>query len=94
MKRCQKDKLEFPDDRRFCSACGAALIEEFESATLLMPKMNTKKAKFIEMNDDGTFKLFIHDNDYQLSMAEVKTLAAEIHETVGVANLCLAAPKD
>lgn len=83
MKRCPKDNLEFTNDRRFCNTCGASLVGEFESATLLMPKMNSKKAKFIEMNDDSTFKLSIRDQAYKLSIDELKTLAAEINATVG-----------
>ncbi len=94
MKRCTKDNLEFSDDRRFCSVCGAVLVEEFEAVTLLMPKMKPQQAEFFEMDDDCTFKLFIHDKAYKLSMDEVKTLAAEIHATVGVANLCWATPED
>lgn len=52
--------------------------------------MKLNQAEFIEMDDDQTFKFFIHDKTYKLSMDEVKTLAAEIHATVGVANLCWA----
>lgn len=94
MKKCTKDNLKFSDDRRFCSVCGSVLVEEFELATLLMPKMKPNNAEFIEMNDDCTFRLFIHDKAYKLSMDEVKTLAAEIHATVGVANLCWAMSED
>ena len=83
MKRCPSDNKEFTNDRRFCNTCGAVLVDEFEMATLLMPKMNTKKAKFIEMNDDSTFKLSIRDQAYRLSVEELKTLAAEINATVG-----------
>ena len=90
MKRCTKDNLEFPDDRRFCATCGAVLVEDCELTTLIMPRMKLNQAEFIEMDDDQTFKFFIHDKTYKLSMDEVKTLAAEIHATVGVANLCWA----
>ncbi len=83
MKRCPDDNQEFTDDRRFCNTCGASLVEEFESATLMMPKMNAKKAEFIEINDDSTFKLSIRDQAYKLSIDELKTLAAEINATVG-----------
>ncbi len=85
MKRCPSDNKEFTDDRRFCNTCGLALVEEFESVTLLMPKIKTKKAKFIEMNDDSTFRLSIRDQAYKLSIEELKTLAAEINATVGCA---------
>jgi len=85
MKRCPNDNKEFTDDRRFCNTCGLALVEEFESVTLLMPKIKTKKAKFIEMNDDSTFRLSIRDQAYKLSIEELKTLAAEINATVGSA---------
>lgn len=94
MKRCPSDKKEFMDDRRFCSACGAVLIDEFEAATLLMPRMNTKRAKFIEMNDDLTFKLSIRDEAYKLSMDEIQILAAEIYATIGVANFYWATPEN
>ena len=82
MKRCPSDNKEFTNDRRFCNTCGSALVEEFESVTLMMPMMNIQKAKFIEMNDDSTFKLSIHDQAYKLSIEELKTLAAEINATV------------
>ena len=85
MKRCPSDNKEFTDDRRFCNTCGSALVEEFESVTLLMPKIKTKKAKFIEMNDDSTFRLSIRDQAYRISIEELKTLAAEINATVGSA---------
>ena len=85
MKRCPSDNKEFTNDRRFCDTCGAALIEEFESVTLMMPKMNNQKAAFIEMNDDSTFRLSIRDQAYKLSIEELKTLAAEINATVGSA---------
>ena len=85
MKRCPSDNKEFTNDRRFCNTCGSALVEEFESVTLLMPKIKTKKAKFIEMNDDSTFRLSIRDQAYKLSIEELKTLAAEINATVGSA---------
>ncbi len=85
MKRCPSDNKEFTDDRRFCNTCGSALVEEFESVTLMMPKIKTKKAKFIEMNDDSTFRLSIRDQAYKLSIEELKTLAAEITATVGSA---------
>ncbi len=88
MKRCPKDNLQFPDDRRFCNTCGSALVEEFEGITLMMPKMKINRSEFIEMNDDSTFKLSIRDHAYRLSIDELKILAAEIHTTVGVANLC------
>jgi hypothetical protein len=86
MKRCTRDNLDFPDNHRFCSVCGAMLVEEFEASTLLMPKMKTKQAKFIEMNDDFTVKLSIQNKIYKLSMEEVKTLAAEIYATVEAAR--------
>ena len=85
MKRCPSDNKEFTNDRRFCNTCGSALVEEFESVTLLMPKIKTKKAKFIEMNDDSTFRLSIRDQAYRISIEELKTLAAEINATVGSA---------
>ncbi len=94
MKRCTKDNLEFSDDRRFCATCGAVLVEEFELATLLMPKIKFDQSEFIEMDDDQTFKLFIHDKTYKLSMDEVKTLAAEIYATAAKANLPWAVSKD
>jgi hypothetical protein len=86
MKRCIKDNLEFPDDRRFCSRCGDPLVEEFEMATLMMPKMKIKGQKFIEMNDDLTFQLSIRDQIYKLSMDEIRTLAAEACATVKTAE--------
>jgi hypothetical protein len=46
------------------------------------------------MNDDSTFKLSIRDQAYKLSIDEIKTLAAEIHATVGVANLCWMSSED
>jgi hypothetical protein len=79
MKRCPSDNKAFPNDRRFCSACGAVLVEEFEAVTLMMPKIKTKKAVFIEMIDDFTFKLSIRDQAYKLSIDEVRILAAEIN---------------
>lgn len=85
MKRCTKDNLEFPDNRRFCSTCGTGLVEDFELMTLLMPKAKVKPSEFIEMNDDFTFKLSIRDQSYKLSMDEVRTLATEINATVGKA---------
>ena len=85
MKRCPSDNKEFTNDRRFCNACGSALVEEFESVTLMMPKMNNQKAEFIEMTDDSTFRLSIRDQAYKLSIDELKTLAAEINATVGSA---------
>ena len=94
MKRCTKDNLEFSNDRRFCAKCGAVLVEEFELATLMMPKMKPDQAEFIEMEDDQTFKLFIHDKTYKLSMNEVKTLVAEIYATAAKANLPWAVSKD
>ena len=94
MKRCTKDNLEFSDDRRFCSTCGAVLVEEFERATLIMPKMKIKKAEFIEMNHDFTFKLSIRDQTYKLSMDEVKVLAAEMCATVKTAERHLARPEN
>ena len=86
MKRCTKDNLEFPDDRRFCSTCGAVLVEELELATLLMPNMKIKPAEFIEMNDDFTFQLSMRDQTYKLSMDEVKALAAEMCATMKIAE--------
>ena len=86
MKRCTKDNLQFPDDRRFCSTCVAVLVEQLEMATLIMPKMKTKPAEFIEMNDDFTFQLSIRDQIYKLSMDEVKVLAAEMCATVKTAE--------
>ena len=83
MKRCPRDNKEFTDDRRFCNTCGTVLVEEFELATLIMPKMNSKKAAFVEVNDDSTFRLSIRDQAYRLSIDELKTLAAEINATVG-----------
>ena len=77
MKKCTKDNLQFPDDRRFCVKCGAILVEDFESATLMMPKMRIKPAEFIEMNDDRTFQLSIRNQTYKLSMEEIRVLAAE-----------------
>jgi hypothetical protein len=94
MKRCPSDNKAFPNDRRFCNTCGSALIEEFESVTLIMPKMNTRKAEFIEMNDDFTFKLSIRDQTYKLSMDEVRTLAAEMCATVKTAERHLARPEN
>ncbi len=85
MKRCPNDNKEFTDDRRFCNTCGSALVEEFESVTLIMPKMNNQKAEFIKINDDSTFRLSIRDQAYKLSIDELKTLAAEINATVGSA---------
>ncbi len=85
MKRCPKDNKEFTNDRRFCNTCGSALVEEFESVTLMMPKMNIQKAEFIKINDDSTFRLSIRDQAYKLSIDELKTLAAEINATVGSA---------
>ena len=85
MKRCPSDNKEFTNDRRFCNTCGSALVEEFESVTLLMPKMNNQKAEFIKINDDSTFRLSIRDQAYKLSIEELKTLAAEINATVGCA---------
>ena len=85
MKRCPSDNKEFTNDRRFCNTCGSALVEEFESVTLLMPKMNNQKAEFIKINDDSTFRLSIRDQAYKLSIDELKTLAAEINATVGSA---------
>ena len=85
MKRCPSDNKEFTNDRRFCNTCGSALVEEFESVTLMMPKMNNQKAEFIKINDDSTFRLFIRDQAYKLSIDELKTLAAEINATVGSA---------
>jgi len=79
MKRCPSDNKEFTNDRRFCNTCGSALVEEFESVTLMMPKIKTKKADFIEMIDDFTFKLSIRDQAYKLSIDEVRILAAEIN---------------
>ncbi len=87
MKKCTKDNLEFPNNRRFCATCGAVLVEEFDLATLMMPKMKLDQVEFIEMDDDQTFKLFIHDKTHKLSMNEVKTLAAEIYATAAKANL-------
>ncbi len=94
MKRCPKDNLEFSNDRRFCSTCGAILIEELESVTLIMPKMKIKKAEFIEMNDDFTFKLSIRDQTYKLSIDEVRILAAEMCATVKTAELHFARPEN
>ena len=34
----------FPDNRRFCSVCGAVLIDEWEIAILMMPKMEIERA--------------------------------------------------
>jgi hypothetical protein len=85
MKRCPSDNKEFTNDRRFCNTCGSALVEEFESVTLMMPKMNIQKAEFIKINDDSTFRLSIRDQAYKLSIDELKTLAAEINATVGSA---------
>jgi len=85
MKRCPSDNKEFTNDRRFCNTCGSALVEEFESVTLMMPKMNNQKAEFIKINDDSTFRLSIRDQAYKLSIDELKTLAAEINATVGSA---------
>ncbi len=85
MKRCASDNKEFTNDRRFCNTCGSALVEEFESVTLIMPKMNARKAEFIEINDDSTFRLSIRDQAYKLSMDEIRVLAAEINATVGSA---------
>ena len=85
MKRCTKDNLKFSDDRRFCSTCGAVLVEELELATLIMPKMKIKRAEFIEMSDDFTFQLSIRDQTYKLSMDEMKALAAEMCATVKTA---------
>ncbi len=85
MKRCPSDNKEFTNDRRFCNTCGSALVEEFESVTLMMPKMNNQKAEFIKMNADSTFRLSIRDQAYKLSIEELKTLAAEINATVGSA---------
>ena len=59
-----------------------------------MPKMKLDQAEFIEMDDDQTFKLFIHDKTYKLSMNEVKTLAAEIYATAAKAKLPWARFKD
>ncbi len=86
MKRCTQDNLEFPNDRRFCSTCGSVLVEGLELATLIMPKMKSKRAEFIEMNDDFTFQLSIRDQSYKLSMDEVKALAAEMCATVKTAE--------
>ena len=110
MKRCAKDNLEFPDDRRFCTTCGTVLVEEFESATLMMPKVKIKQAEFIEtlmmpkmkpeqsklieMNDDLTFRLSIRDKTYKLSMDEAKALAAEVCATVKTAERHLARPEN
>jgi len=85
MKRCPSDNKEFTNDRRFCNTCGSALVEEFESVTLMMPKMNNQKAEFIKISDDSTFRLSIRDQAYKLSIEELKTLAAEINATVGCA---------
>jgi hypothetical protein len=93
-EKCPKDNLEFTNDHRFCNTCGAVLVEDFGVATLMMPKINSKRAEFIEMNDDSTFKLSIRDQAYKLSIDEIKTLAAEIHATVGVANLCWMSSED
>ncbi len=86
MKRCTRDNLVFPDDRRFCSTCGAVLVEELEMTTLMMPKMKIKRSEFIVMNDDFTFKLSIRDQSYKLSMDEVRILAAEMCATVKTAE--------
>lgn len=94
MKRCTKDSLEFSDDRRFCSTCGAVLVEEFELTTLMMPRLKTKRAKLIEMNDDFTFRLSIRDQNYKLSMDEVKVLAAEMCAIVKTAERHLANAKN
>ena len=59
--------------------CGSALVEEFEAITLMMPKIKTKKAEFIELVDEFTFKLSIRDQAYQLSIEEIRILAAEIN---------------
>ncbi len=83
MKRCPSDKKEFSDDRRFCNTCGASLVEEFESVTLMLPKTSCKEVKFIEINEDSTFILSICGQAYTLSIDELKVLAAEINETLG-----------
>lgn len=87
MKRCPRDNKEFTDDRRFCSVCGAALVAEFEAVTLIMPKMNIPKTKFIEKTDETSFKLSICNNAYKLSIEELKILAAEINATCNIAEL-------
>jgi transcriptional regulator NrdR family protein len=94
MKRCAKDNQQFSDDRRFCSTCGARLVEELEMTTLIMPKMKIKRAEFFEMNDDLSFRLSIGEKDFKLSIDEVKILAAEINSTVEAAKLHRARPED
>ncbi len=79
MKRCPSDNKEFTNDRRFCSACGAVLVEQLEAVTLMLPKIETVNTGFIEMIDDFTFKLSIRDQAYKLSIEEVRILAAEIN---------------
>ena len=94
MKKCTKDNLQFPDDRRYCSTCGAVLVEEFEMATLIMPKMKIEQTRFIEMNNDFTFNLSIRDQSCKLSMAEARALAAEMCATVKTAERHFAKAKD
>ncbi len=79
MKRCPSDNKVFTNDRRFCSACGAVLVEQLEAVTLMLPKIETVNTGFIEMIDDFTFKLSIRDQAYKLSIEEVRILAAEIN---------------
>jgi hypothetical protein len=81
MKKCPSDNSEFPDDHRYCANCGAALVEEFEMVTLKMSRKKPKQAEFLEMNDDFTFQLSIHNQTYKLSMDEIRSLGDEIRAT-------------
>jgi hypothetical protein len=94
IKKCPNDNLEFHGDRRFCSKCGAALVDGLELATLMMPKPKTGRAEYIEVDDDLTFRLSIRDQSYKLSMDEIRILAAEACAVVRTAERLRVRPEN